>query len=124
MNSISIIGRITADPELRRTNDGTGVCSFTLAVKRPHQKDTTDFVDCVTWRQSAEFLSQYGHKGDIIGVCGYLTSRKWTDKNGNNRINWEVTCDSLELVSTKKAEPQNNHGNFVPMDDPDEKLPF
>ena len=82
-----MIGRMTADPELRRTGDGTPVCTFSLAVRRPRTKDVSDFVDFVAWRQSAEYLSQYGHKGDLVAVSGPLQSRKWTDKNGNNRIN-------------------------------------
>lgn len=128
MNSINLSGRITEDPSLRRTNDGTGVCSFSIAVKRPHQKDVTDFISCVAWRQSAEFLCQYGHKGDVVTVSGYLTSRKWTDKNGNNRISWEVTCENLELLSSKKSEakPANTgyQVNFEPMDGTDAELPF
>ena len=102
MNSTNMIGRLTADPELRRTPDGTAVCTFTLAVKRPRVKDTSDFVDCVAWRQSAEYLTQYGHRGDIVAVSGPLTSRKWKDKNDNNRINWEIQADSVELLSSKK----------------------
>ena len=73
MNSTNMIGRLTADPELRRTPDGTAVCTFTLAVRRPRVKDTSDFIDFVAWRQSAEYLSQYGHKGDIVAVSGPLT---------------------------------------------------
>ena len=102
MNSTNHIGRLTADPELRRTNDGTAVCSFTLAVRRPRVKDTSDFIDFVAWRQAAEYLSQYGHKGDLVAVSGSLQSRKWTDKNGNNRIAWEITAESIELLSSKK----------------------
>ena len=102
MNSTNMIGRLTADPELRRTPDNTAVCTFTLAVRRPRAKDTSDFVDCVAWRQSAEYLSQYGHKGDIVAVSGPLTSRKWKDKNENNRINWEIQADTVELLSSKK----------------------
>ena len=97
-----MIGRLTADPELRRTGDGTAVCTFTLAVRRPRVKDTSDFIDFVAWRQSAEYLSQYGHKGDIVAVSGPLTSRKWKDKNENNRINWEIQADTVELLSSKK----------------------
>ena len=140
MNSTNMIGRLTADPELRRTPDGTAVCTFTLAVKRPRVKDTSDFVDCVAWRQSAEYLTQYGHRGDIVAVSGPLTSRKWKDKNDNNRINWEIQADSVELLSSKKdsqaggntAQKQNSYqgGNsyqqqgFRPIDIPDAQLPF
>ena len=140
MNSTNMIGRLTAEPELRRTGDGTAVCTFTLAVRRPRVKDTSDFVDCVAWRQSAEYLAQYGHKGDIVAVSGPLTSRKWKDKNENNRINWEIQAESVELLSSKKesqaggntTQKQNSYqgGNsyaqqdFWQIADPDTKLPW
>lgn len=136
MNSTNMIGRLTAEPELRRTGDGTAVCTFTLAVRRPRVKDTSDFVDFVAWRQSAEYLSQYGHKGDIVAVSGPLTSRKWKDKNENNRISWEIQADTVELLSSKKegntTQKQNSYQGgrsyaqqqFEPIDDPDCKLPF
>ena len=140
MNSTNHIGRLTADPELRRTNDGTAVCSFTLAVRRPRVKDTSDFIYFVAWRQAAEYLSQYGHKGDLVAVSGSLQSRKWTDKNGNNRIAWEITAESIELLSSKKdsqaggntTQKQNSYQgsnsyaqqNFEPINDPDCRLPF
>lgn len=140
MNIISIIGRLTAEPELRRTQDGTAVCSYSLAVKRPRVKDASDFVNCVTWRQGAEYLSQYGHKGDLVAVSGSLQSRKWTDKNGNNRTEWEVVTDGVELVSSKKSsdgssnttygqnsqqsQPSYSQQNFQKLDIPDAPLPF
>lgn len=138
MNSTNHIGRLTADPELRRTPDGTAVCTFTLAVRRPASKDTSDFIDFVAWRQSAEYLCQYGHKGDIVAVSGSLQSRKWKDKNDNNRINWEIMANSVELLSSKKSEntqqggyqsnsyakPQYSQQNFQQIDDPDVMLPF
>ena len=140
MNTVNIIGRLTQDPELRRTPDGTAVCTFTLAVRRPRVKDTSDFVDCVAWRQSAEYLSQYGHKGDIVAVSGPLTSRKWKDKNDNNRINWEIQAETVELLSSKKdsqaggntTQNQNSYQgghsyaqqNFQQVTGTDEKLPW
>ena len=140
MNIISITGRLTAEPELRRTQDGTAVCSYSLAVKRPRVKDTTDFINCVSWRQGGEYLAQYGHKGDIVAVNGSLQSRKWTDKNGNNRIEWEVVTEGVELVSSKKnteasgnttndrtpsySQPSYAQQNFQAIDTPDANLPF
>lgn len=108
MNSVNLVGRLTADPELRRTGDGTAVCSYSLAVKRPMVKDTTDFPEIVSWRQSAEYLAQYGHKGDIVAVSGTLQGREWTDKDGKKRKNWEVVTTSVELVSSKKTDQANN----------------
>lgn len=117
MNSVNLVGRLCADPELRRTNDGTAVCSYSLAVKRPMVKDATDFPECVSWRQSAEYLSQYGHRGDVVAVSGTLQSRKWTDKEGHQRTSWEVVTTSVELLSSKKkneesgntTQPQNSY---------------
>ena len=137
MNSTNHIGRLTADPELRRTGDGTAVCTFTLAVRRPAAKDASDFIDFVAWRQSAEYLCQYGHKGDIVAVNGSLQSRKWKDRNENNRISWEIIANSIELLSGKKSEnaqqgnnpnsyakPQHAQQNFQQVNDPDTKLPW
>lgn len=140
MNNISIIGRITADPELRRTASGTSCCSFSLAVKRPRVKDTTDFLNFVVWQQGAEYLCKYAKKGDLVGASGYLTSRSWEDKNGNKRIAYEVTCDSVELLSGRKnsdggnntAQGQNGSyaqaaqpvQDFRQIDMEDAKLPF
>lgn len=140
MNSTNFIGRLTADPELRRTQSGTACCSFSMAVKRPRVKDTTDFLNFVVWQQGAEYLCQYGHKGDLVGVSGYLTSRNWEDKNGNKRVAFEVTCDSVELISSKKnsegnsntyqghnnsyAQPSYPQQSFAPITDPDVNLPF
>lgn len=97
MNSINLVGRLTADPELKTTNSGKSVCSFTLAVSRPRVKDTTDFINVVAWNQSAEYLANYGHKGSLVAVTGVLTSRKYDDKDGNHRTAFEVVCDSVSL---------------------------
>ena len=110
MNSVNLVGRLCADPELRRTNDGTAVCSYSLAVKRPMVKDATDFLECVSWKQSAEYLAQYGHKGDIVAVSGSLQGREWTDKEGKKRKTWEVVTTSVTLLSSKK----NSEGNTQP----------
>lgn len=117
MNSCNFVGRLTAEPELRRTPDGTAVCSFSLAVKRPMVKDTTDFIDFVSWRQSAEYLAQYGHRGDVVAATGSLQPRSWTDKDGNKRKAFEVVTTGVELLSSKKesqagsntAQPQNGY---------------
>ena len=108
MNIGSYIGRAVRDFELRRLDSGKAVCSFTLAVDRPHKKDTTDFIDFVVFGQGAEYLCQYGHKGSTVSATGPLTSRKWEDKNGNKRINWEVLCDSVALHDSKKSEQGNS----------------
>lgn len=140
MNSVTMIGRLTKEPELRRTQSGTACCSFSLAVKRPKVKDTTDFHDFVVWQQGAEYLCQYGHKGDIVAVTGYLTTRGWQDKDGNKRKAIEVTCDAVELLSSKSksegnsnttqtqnaayAQPSYQQQSFEPITDPNVQLPF
>ena len=135
MNSVNMTGRLCADPELRRTQSGTACCSFTLAVKRPKVKDVTDFHNFVVWQQGAEYLCQYAHKGDLVGVTGYLTSREWNDKDDNKRKSVEVQCDSVELISSKRSEsntqtqkPQTQTSyaqqSFQPIDVPDAELPF
>ena len=135
MNSCNFVGRLCAEPELRRTQDGTAVCTFSLAVKRPMVKDTTDFIDFVSWRQSAEYLAQYGHKGDVVAATGTLQPRSWTDKDGNKRKTFEVVTTGVELLSSKKTsegnsnatQPQNQgyaQQSYQRIDGPDANLPF
>ena len=103
MNTIAITGRLTAAPELKTTQTGLSVCSFSLAVKRPKVKDTTDFINCVAWRQSAEYLCQYANKGDLIEVTGSLQSRSYEDKNGNKRTAFDVVADSLSVLNSRQS---------------------
>lgn len=100
MNKITLTGRLTSDIEIRQTNSGLTVTSFTLAVKRPRDKDATDFINCVAWRQQAEFLGRYFKKGDPLEVVGTLTSRAYEDKNGNKRTVLEVVCDDVSFCLT------------------------
>ena len=103
MNNCAFIGRLTSDIELRRTNSGKAVASYSLAVKRPRVADTTDFIELVTWEQGAEYLAKYAHKGDIVGAVGSLQPREWTDKDGNKRRNAEVVADSVYFGDSKKS---------------------
>lgn len=124
MNNICLTGRLTADVELKQTPNGVAVCSFTLAVKRPNVKDTTDFINCVAWRGTAEFISRYFRKGNKIEVNGVLTSRNYEDKNKNKRTAFEVVCDRCDFCESKAddeataAAPQ-----FEPLDT-ESDLPF
>lgn len=104
MNTCCFTGRLTIDPELKQTQSGKSVCSFTLAVARPRVKDTTDFINFVVWNQSAEYLCKYGHKGDMVEVVGTLTTRKYEDSNGNKRTAFEVVADSVKLLSKSDAD--------------------
>ena len=109
MNHGSYVGRLTADPELKQTQGGISVCSFTLAIDRPGTRDKTDFINFVAWRQTAEFICKYFRKGQNIGVTGYLSSRQYEDKNGNRRTAFEVVADRAEFVeSRQKAEGWNS----------------
>lgn len=131
LNSIVIMGRLTADPELKTTNSGISVCSFNVAVDRNYQQQgeekQTDFITVVTWRGTADFVARYFAKGSMIVVQGSLQSRKWKDKDGNNRVSWEVQADRVFFDSSKKetatTEQQQEEETFTPMQ-PDEDLPF
>ena len=111
MNSINIIGRLTADIEIRRTQSGKAVASYSLAVRRPRTKDVTDFLNVVTWEQGAEYLSKYAHKGDTVAVSGMLTGRQWEDKEGRKRTSFEIVSESVELLSSKKNTEASSNTN-------------
>ena len=107
LNHITIMGRLVKDPELRRTQSGVAVCSFTVAVDRDFQsreaaEKQTDFIDVVAWRQTAEFVSKYFTKGRMIVVDGSLQSRKWQDKTGQNRVSWEVLANNIYFGDSKR----------------------
>lgn len=107
LNHIVIMGRMTRDPELRRTASGTAVASFTLAVDRDFAaKDAqreTDFIDCVAWRSTGEFVSKYFSKGRMAVVSGRLLIRPWTDKDGNNRRSAEVVVENIYFGDSRRA---------------------
>lgn len=113
MNSINITGRLCADPELKTTQSGVSVCSYNLAVKRPKVKDTTDFLTVVSWRQGAEYIAKFGHKGDVVAVSGVLTTRSWEDKNGNKRTSYEIVSDTVELVGGTKTEQNTQQATNI-----------
>ena len=109
LNHITIMGRLTRDPELRRTGSGIAVASFTLAVDRDFApKDggerETDFIDCVAWRQTGEFVSKYFTKGRMAVVSGRLQIRGWTDKDGNKRRSAEVVADNVYFGDSKRDD--------------------
>ena len=109
LNHIVIMGRLTRDPELRRTGTGVAVASFTVAVDRDFGKNEngekeTDFIDCVAWRQTGEFVSKYFTKGRMAVVSGRLQIRSWTDKDGNKRRTAEVVADNVYFGDSNKRE--------------------
>lgn len=144
LNHITIMGRLTRDPELRRTGSGIPVASFTLAVDRDFpNKETgekeTDFINCVAWRQTGEFVSKYFTKGRMAVVSGRLQIRKWQNDQGENRYSTEVVADNVYFGDSKW---EGNTGNtptpapsytppvtpdasdFALLDDDDAQLPF
>jgi single-strand DNA-binding protein len=130
LNHITIMGRLTKDVELRRTNSGVAVASFTLAVDRDYAKDgaekETDFIECVAWRNTAEFVDKYFSKGRMAIVSGRLQIRGWTDKDGNKRKTAEVVAENVyfgdsksESSDTAPAQP-----DFTLLGGDDSGLPF
>ena len=116
LNHITIMGRLTRDPELRRTGTGIAVASFTVAVDRDFGgrdggEKETDFIDCVAWRQTGEFVSKYFTKGRMIVVSGRLQIRSWTDKDGNKRRTAEVVADNVYFGDSKRDGDNAYGGN-------------
>ena len=116
LTHLTIMGRLTRDPELRRTGSGIAVASFTVAVDRDFGgrdggEKETDFIDCVAWRQTGEFVSKYFTKGSMIVVSGRLQIRSWTDKDGNKRRTAEVVADNVYFGESKRGnEGNSNYG--------------
>jgi len=142
LNKAIIMGRLVADPELKTTGTGTSVCSFTVAVDRRFVKQgeerQTDFIDCVAWRTTAEFLAKYFTKGRMVNVVGSIQKRNWEDKEGNKRWTTELIADEVNFCGDKRPEghsesthtsysedtnevPQSS--GFMPID-ADDDLPF
>ena len=152
LNHITIMGRLTRDPELRTTQAGVSVTSFTVAVDRDFGgrdggERQTDFIDCVAWRSTGEFVSKYFRKGSMIVVSGRLQSRKWQDRDGNNRTSWEINADNVYFGESRRdgdssrdsysnntysgsydsgrsSAPAPASNTFVELDDGDGELPF
>ena len=116
LNHIDLMGRICNEIELRRTNTGVAVASFTLAVDRDFKGENgekeTDFIEIVCWRQTAEFVSKYFSKGKMAIVSGRLQNRKWTDKDGNKRTKSEVVADNVYFG--EKKDDSSGYTGFVP----------
>ena len=145
MNHIAIMGRLTKNPERRETQSGVAVTSFTLAVDRGYVKDSerqADFIDVVTWRNTADFVSKYFTKGQMAAVTGRLQIRDWTDKENNKRRSAEVIADHVYFTESKKSReaslgatnPKEDFGagyttpvessDFAELDMDDGDLPF
>ena len=106
-NLVVLTGRLTADPELKTTQSGVSVISFCVAVQRQYKSGEdpiTDFINVVAWRHTAEFVTKYFHKGNMIGIEGSIQTRKYEDKDGNKRTAFEVLADDVSFCSTKKEK--------------------
>ncbi len=111
LNRAILMGRLTADPELRQTPNGVSVASFTLAVNRNYSKNAqqqTDFIDIVAWRQTAEFVSRYFRKGQLVAVDGQIQTRSYTDRNGVNRKAFEIVADQVHFAESKASSERAN----------------
>lgn len=134
MNKVILMGRLTATPELKSTTNGNAVTSFSVAVDRPYtpkgSEKVTDFINCVAWRQTAEFVCKYFQKGQMIALEGSIQPRKYTDRSGNDRIATEVVASQVYFCGGKKENRQGGD----PLDEledaadalnlPDDDLPF
>ena len=140
LNKIIIMGRLTIDPELRRTGSGTAVTSFSMACDRDFKSQSgekeTDFIEVVAWKNTAEFVSKYFSKGRMAVVEGRLQIRDWTDKAGNKRTTAEVVADNVYFADSKRSESNDNQkenfnalsgrlsDDFVPISEEDGEIPF
>jgi len=139
MNKCVIIGRLTKEPEVKNTSNQVTVCTFTVAVDRKFKDSNgqrqADFINCVAWRQTATFISQYFHKGSRIGLTGSIQTRTYEDKNGDKKFVTEVVVDEAEFVESLNTSAQTKPANtntdlneddyeFVSEDDVNDTLEF
>ena len=133
INNVVLTGRLSRDPEIKQTQSGVSVCNFCIAVDRQYksgEEKICDFINCVAWRGTADFVSKYFHKGDGIGVTGSIQTRKWVTDSGENRYTTEVLCQQVSFLDGKKnaAEdsqtPMEGNQNFSEVTEEDESLPF
>lgn len=127
INSVVIMGRLTKDPELKTTQSGLSVISFTVAVDRKYQKGgerQADFLNVVAWRHTAEFVEKYFRKGSMIAVQGSIQTRKYEDKNGNNRTAVEIVADNVSFCGSKDEKPNLNVSTDDFEEIGDDDLPF
>ncbi|MBR6793366.1 MAG: single-stranded DNA-binding protein [Clostridia bacterium] len=132
INKVILTGRLTADPELKKTSSDVSVSAFSVAVQRQYKDGSgnypTDFINCVAWRNTAEFICKHFKKGNLIALVGELQSRNYEDKQGNKRTAFEVICSEAHFVESKKIDPEFKKPANVTAEDfeevQDDKLPF
>lgn len=140
MNKVMLMGRMVKDPEMRQTTNGIDVARFSLAVNRRFAKEgqqQTDFITCIAWRQTADFICKYFGKGSMIAICGSIQTRSWDDKDGNRQYATEVVADEAYFTGSKFEQQSNTHSepsndsekfegfdDFSDMDSFEDDLPF
>jgi len=146
MNKAILMGRLTRDPEMRQTQSGVPVANFSIAINRRFQKDQTDFINCIAWRQTAEFICKWFQKGSMIAVVGSIQTRRYTDSEGKERTVTEVVADEAYFTGSRaesgtgamdfgggqpavpsfdnNSVPQFDQGGFGTIEDTDDDLPF
>lgn len=138
INTVALTGRLTYSPELKATTSGVSVIRFQMAVDRNYQAQgqerQADFIDCIAWRQTAEFISRYFHKGDMIGIEGSIQTSNFTDKDGNKRKSVDVVANNVSFCGSKQqsnsnpnlnvAPPPADNSDFEEIVDEDDDLPF
>ena len=131
LNHCTIMGRLTADPEIRRTNSGKAVCSFNLAVDKPGKDSGASFIPCVAWEKTAEFIEKYFSKGSLLALEGRVESRQYETKDGQKRTVVELVASQAHFCGKKEndevSKPTENFpsaGSFAMLDDEDAQLPF
>lgn len=133
INKVFLMGRLTKDPELRYTNNKTPVCSFTIAVNNSYGgKQQTDFINCVAWNKTAEFVTKYFTKGKMIVIAdGRISTRSWETQDGKRAYATEVVANEVNFGETKSSQQtatqppmQDDDDDFTPLDEEDDDLPF
>ena len=131
VNIVALLGRITKDPELRKTSTGASYCRFTIACDRSKRKDSqenqsADFINCVAWRQPAEFLCEYGRKGNLISVTGSIQTGSYTDREGRKIYTTDILADHVQIVESgaKQKSDYPNNGRSVRLDEIDTSTTF
>lgn len=124
LNKVILMGRLTKDPELRTTNNGKNVTTFTIAVDTGYGEDKkTDFINCVAWNKTAEFINKYFSKGQMIIVLGRISTRNYEDKNGDKKYITEVIANEVQFGESKKADADPTEDELTPLD-VDDDMPF
>ena len=131
LNRVSLMGRLTRNPELRHTQSGKSVVSFSIAVDRDFEKNATDFLDVVAWENTADFVSRYFAKGRMAVICGRLQTREWQDRDGGKRKTTEIVAENVYFGDSKKesdsrepAAPAPQKEQFTEVPGDDDSLPF